>query len=106
VLNDLDLITHLASDLDSALGTLLGPEETALNTVLALISPSLNIDNLIGATSLETVMNKLTLGGGSTLDLTTLLGYLGVGSDTTRWAVSANCWARWVSLSRRRAICR
>jgi len=65
-----------ASDLDSALGTLLGPEETALNTVLALISPSLNIDNLIGATSLETVMNKLTLGGGSTLDLTTLLGDL------------------------------
>jgi hypothetical protein len=83
LLNDLGLITPLASDLDSALGTLLGPEETALNTVLALISPSLNIDNLISATSLETVLNKLTLGGGSTLDLTTMLGYLSVGSDTT-----------------------
>jgi hypothetical protein len=83
LLNDLGLITHLASDLDSALGTLLGPEETALNTVLAMISPSLNIDNLISATSLETVLNKLTLGGGSTLDLTTMLGYLSVGSDTT-----------------------
>jgi hypothetical protein len=59
--NDLGLITTLASDLDSALGALLGPEETALNTVLA--SPSLNIDNRISATSLETVLNNLLYSG-------------------------------------------
>lgn len=83
LLNDLGLITPLASDLDSALGTLLGPEATALNTVLALISPGLSISNLISGINLETVLNNLTLGNGSTLDLTTLLGFLGVGGDTT-----------------------
>jgi len=83
LLNDLGLITPLASDLDSALGTLLGPEATALNDALSLISPGLDISNLISGVNLETVLNNLTLGDGGTLGLTSLLTDLGVGTDTT-----------------------
>jgi hypothetical protein len=72
-----------ASDLDSALGTLLGPEETALNIALSLISPGLDISNLISGVNLETVLNNLTLGDGGTLGLTSLLTDLGIGTDTT-----------------------
>jgi hypothetical protein len=83
LLNDLGLITPLASELDSTLGTLLGPEATALNAVLGLITPGLDINNLISGVNLETVLNNLTLGDGGTLGLTTLLTDLGIGSNTT-----------------------
>jgi hypothetical protein len=84
LLNDLGLITPLANDLDKALGTLLsGPEATALNDALSLITPGLNISNLISGVNLENVLNNLTLGNGGTLDLTTLLNDLGVGGNTT-----------------------
>jgi hypothetical protein len=83
LLNDLGLITPLAGDLNSALSTLLGPEATALDAVLKLISPSLNITNLLTSANLETTLNDLTLGNGSSLSLTTLLTDLGVGSNTT-----------------------
>jgi hypothetical protein len=84
LLNDLGLITPIASDLDSALGTLLGgPEEGALNDALSLITPGLSISNLISEVNLETVLNNLTLGDGGTLGLTSLLTDLGVGTDTT-----------------------
>ncbi len=40
-------ISELASLLNSTLGTLLGPQEALLNTLLGLIAPGLNIDSLI-----------------------------------------------------------
>jgi hypothetical protein len=83
LLNDLGLITPLASDLDKALGTLLGPEATALNDALSLITPGLSISNLISGVNLETVLNGLTLGNGGSLNLTSLLTDLGVGTNTT-----------------------
>ena len=78
LLGDLGLLTPIVTGLNSTLDTLLGPEETALNTALGLIDPGLNISNLVSLTGLEGVLNSLTLGNGSTLDLTSLLGDLGI----------------------------
>jgi hypothetical protein len=85
-------IADLASTLNTALGTLLGPEESLLNTTLALIDPSLNTGNLLSTTELTTVLdgltlsslvNDVTLGNGGDLSLTQLLTDLGLGSTST-----------------------
>jgi hypothetical protein len=83
LLGDLGLLTPIVSGLNSTLDTLLGPVSTLLNPVLETIDPSLNITNLVSLSGLEGVLNDLTLGNGSTLDLTTLLDDLGVGGNTT-----------------------
>jgi hypothetical protein len=64
--------------LNSTLDTLLGPQESLLNTALGFIDPGLSISNLVSLTGLEGVSNNLTLGNGSPLDLTSLLGDLGI----------------------------
>jgi hypothetical protein len=78
LLGDLGLLTPIVTGLNSTLDTLLGPAESLLNTALGSIDPSLNISNLVSLTGLEGVLNSLTLGNGSTLDLTSLLGDLGI----------------------------
>jgi hypothetical protein len=83
LLNDLGLISPLATDLNSVLSTLLGPQATALNLVLQLISPTLSISNLVSTTGLTDALNELTLGNGGTLSLTQLLTDLGLGSTST-----------------------
>jgi hypothetical protein len=89
LLGDLNLISPLAGDINSVLNSLLGPQETALNTALALIpgfNPPLSISDLVSTTGLTTALNDLTLGSGNmsgTLSLTDLLKDLGLGSTTT-----------------------
>jgi hypothetical protein len=78
LLGDLGLLTPIVTGLNSTLDTLLGPAESLLNIALGSIDPSLNISNLVSLTGLEGVLNSLTLGNGSTLDLTSLLGDLGI----------------------------
>jgi hypothetical protein len=78
LLGDLGLLTPIVTGLNSTLDTLLGPAESVLNIALGSIDPSLNISNLVSLTGLEGVLNSLTLGNGSTLDLTSLLGDLGI----------------------------
>jgi hypothetical protein len=85
-------ISTLASLLNTALGTLLGPQAAGLNALLALIVPGLNVGSLISTSelttvldsvSLSTLVNDLTLGNGGDLSLTQLLADLGLGSTTT-----------------------
>jgi hypothetical protein len=85
LLDKLDLISPLATDLNSVLSTLLGPEETLVNDALALIPPlnTLSISNLVSTAGLTQALNDLTLGNGGSLSLTTLLGDLGLGSTST-----------------------
>jgi hypothetical protein len=83
LLGDLGLLTPIVTGLNSTLDTLLGPVGSLLNPVLATISPTLSITNLVSLGGLEGVLNNLTLGDGGTLDLTTLLNDLGVGGNTT-----------------------
>jgi hypothetical protein len=87
-LSSLGLLSGISTALNSALGTLLGPQESAINLALQLINPSLNIGNLLTTSGLEsalngTVANPLTVGsllGGQTLndDLTSILTALKV----------------------------
>jgi hypothetical protein len=81
LLGDLGLISPLATDLNSVIGSLLGPEETALNTVLSTLG--LSINDLVSTTGLTDALNELTLGNGGSLSLTSLLTDLGIGSNTT-----------------------
>jgi hypothetical protein len=83
LLGDLGLLTPIVTGLNSTLGTLLGPEVTLLNTALNLVSPGLNITNLVSLPGLEGVVNGLTLGNGGSLSLTSLLTDLGIGNNTT-----------------------
>jgi hypothetical protein len=82
-LSNLGLLTPLVTELNSALGTLLGPEAAALDAVLVSIAPGLNIGTLLDPTSLENALNVDTVGsllGGQSIDATvsTLLSDLGV----------------------------
>ena len=85
LLDKLNLISPLATDLNSVLSTLLGPEETLVNDALALIPPvnTLSISNLVSTAGLTQALNDLTLGNGGTLSLSQLLTDLGLGSTST-----------------------
>jgi len=75
LLSDLGLINPIVTDLNSALDSLLSPI-SGLTTLLS--SVGLDVTSLFSATSLETALDSLTLGNGSPLDLTSLLGDLGI----------------------------
>jgi hypothetical protein len=75
LLSDLGLINPIVTDLNSALDSLLSPIS---GLTLLLTGAGLDVTHLFTATSLETALNSLTLGSGSTLDLTSLLGDLGI----------------------------
>jgi len=75
LLSDLGLINPIVTDFNSALDSLLSPI-SGLTTLLS--SVGLDVTSLFSATSLETALDSLTLGNGSPLDLTSLLGDLGI----------------------------
>jgi hypothetical protein len=75
LLSDLGLINPIVTGLNSALDSLLSPIP-GLTTLLTGVG--LDVTSLFSATSLETALDSLTLGNGSTLDLTSLLGDLGI----------------------------